>query len=367
MHCTYKGEQFTDGQQVFIKEQPCLSCTCRRAILQCYLRVCPPIVSLEAHKRIHGSDSSSSTSTCQLVKDASQCCPSIRCGDTVSSAQEGLSSPPAISMFPMTTDRSLPAVPSASSRTSSASSEQDVSSSSDYPVITRDRSATGSTDMSESASMDILRTTSNSPTRLTTEKDAQLPKLTVINGFNGQRDSILLITSDPMSQNSIQRTGNLQNSSKLAITTLENNEALLDTILETVYTSATGSKLSGLNLQGSCLLNGSLYMEGSAVMPSQSLFPTSASSDQLACLYCYCIRQRVMCVRPKCHLSISGCTPKYDSEFACCPTSYSCADSYPPASTSGLLSAITNLANQKYNPQSQEQSSANISQPIKQR
>lgn len=31
-----------------------------------------------------------------------------------------------------------------------------------------------------------------------------------------------------------------------------------------------------------------------------------------------------MCIRPRCHLSILGCLPRYANEFACCPTSYAC-------------------------------------------
>lgn len=48
------------------------------------------------------------------------------------------------------------------------------------------------------------------------------------------------------------------------------------------------------------------------------------------CEYCYCIRGKKMCIRPRCHLSILGCMPMYTSEYACCPTSYVCGNSpYP--------------------------------------
>lgn len=44
------------------------------------------------------------------------------------------------------------------------------------------------------------------------------------------------------------------------------------------------------------------------------------------CEYCYCIRGKKMCIRPRCHLSILGCLPRYSSEWACCPTSYACGE-----------------------------------------
>ena len=69
-----------------------------------------------------------------------------------------------------------------------------------------------------------------------------------------------------------------------------------------------------LLLLSGCHLNGSLYAEGSAVMSSAF------------CEYCYCIRGKKMCIRPRCHLSILGCLPRYSSEYACCPTSYSCGE-----------------------------------------
>lgn len=61
-----------------------------------------------------------------------------------------------------------------------------------------------------------------------------------------------------------------------------------------------------------CHLNGTIYAEGSAVMSTSF------------CEYCYCIRSKRMCIRPRCHLSILGCLPRYTSEYACCPTSYVC-------------------------------------------
>uniref|UniRef100_T1KTK7 VWFC domain-containing protein n=1 Tax=Tetranychus urticae TaxID=32264 RepID=T1KTK7_TETUR len=68
-----------------------------------------------------------------------------------------------------------------------------------------------------------------------------------------------------------------------------------------------------------CYLNSTLYAEGSAVMSSSY------------CEYCYCIRGKKMCIRPRCHLAILGCIPRYTSEYACCPTSYICGNSPNPS------------------------------------
>ncbi|GLG94999.1 Uncharacterized protein GBIM_02063, partial [Gryllus bimaculatus] len=61
-----------------------------------------------------------------------------------------------------------------------------------------------------------------------------------------------------------------------------------------------------------CAANGTVYAEGSA-MASSSL-----------CEYCYCIRGRQRCVRPRCLLPLAGCTPRY-KQHACCPAHYDCS------------------------------------------
>ncbi|GFY60503.1 uncharacterized protein TNIN_88701 [Trichonephila inaurata madagascariensis] len=61
-----------------------------------------------------------------------------------------------------------------------------------------------------------------------------------------------------------------------------------------------------------CFSRGYKYTEGMAM-----LSPTK-------CEYCYCIGGQQMCVRPKCHLSIEGCVPRYQSGYTCCPSHYNC-------------------------------------------
>lgn len=274
----------------------------------------------------------STNSTCKLVKEPNQCCPTIRCGTQQDpNAAASQSSTTTVNQRQSTADQS-------------SSNDNDVSSSSEHSVVVSNRSMADSSseNMSPAAAS---RTTATTNMESEPRDPHQLPKLTVINGFNGQRDSILLITSNP--QNSLQRSSmNGSSSTGLTATTIDsshNNGALLDALLETVYTSATGSQLNGFNLQGSCLLNGSLYVEGSAVMPPKASGSNENNKNHnSACQYCYCIRQRVMCVKPKCHLSISGCVPKYNNEFACCPTSYSCTSPSSPATASALLAAMAN-------------------------
>ncbi|KAG8200441.1 hypothetical protein JTE90_000524 [Oedothorax gibbosus] len=66
------------------------------------------------------------------------------------------------------------------------------------------------------------------------------------------------------------------------------------------------------NSTGYCISRGYKYLEGMAM-----LSPTK-------CEYCYCIGGQQMCVRPKCHLSIEGCVPRYQSGYTCCPSHYNC-------------------------------------------
>ncbi|CAL1271351.1 unnamed protein product [Larinioides sclopetarius] len=61
-----------------------------------------------------------------------------------------------------------------------------------------------------------------------------------------------------------------------------------------------------------CFSRGYKYSEGMAM-----LSPTK-------CEYCYCIGGQQMCVRPKCHLNIEGCVPRYQSGYTCCPSHYNC-------------------------------------------
>ncbi|GIY16189.1 uncharacterized protein CEXT_203431 [Caerostris extrusa] len=66
------------------------------------------------------------------------------------------------------------------------------------------------------------------------------------------------------------------------------------------------------NSSGYCYSRGYKYAEGMAM-----LSPTK-------CEYCYCIGGQQMCVRPKCHLNIEGCVPRYQSGYTCCPSHYNC-------------------------------------------
>ncbi|KAG8189669.1 hypothetical protein JTE90_022484 [Oedothorax gibbosus] len=66
------------------------------------------------------------------------------------------------------------------------------------------------------------------------------------------------------------------------------------------------------DIPGGCLVNGTLYGDGSAMISSSF------------CEYCFCIRGKTTCLKPKCDLFIEGCKPLYDSNFSCCPSRYEC-------------------------------------------
>nr|XP_973867.3 PREDICTED: uncharacterized protein LOC662691 isoform X2 [Tribolium castaneum] len=69
-----------------------------------------------------------------------------------------------------------------------------------------------------------------------------------------------------------------------------------------------------------CVVNGSVYGPGSAM--DSSTF----------CEYCYCLRGKQICVKPKCLLPVDGCVPMYE-ETNCCPVHYNCTYDTPSTST----------------------------------
>lgn len=357
MTCIHKGRQYQHGQQVPIEDQPCLSCTCKRAILQCYLRVCPPVLSVEAHRRqMAATATDGQTRKCRLVKEPHQCCPTTKCepmdgssdskfNSTMQNQSQYQNQQPArasdLNVVSIHSHQQVAAVSGSfldGNYTNLASSTRDERSGSGQHQLVANRSISAGQDGN---SNDLMTQASQVTTSASILNDSsQLPKLTVINGPAGQRDSILLITSNPNGSTATARLP-ANPSSQLAVTgggggqsREQNSGAILDALLEAVYSSA--AQLNGLNLQGSCMINGSLYIEGSAVIPEGNAH----------CQYCYCIRQKVMCVRPKCHLYISGCNAKYDTEFACCPTSYSCTSTLSGNENSNELAAVAARATQ---------------------
>lgn len=274
--CIHKGRFYKNGQTVPIDDQPCLSCTCRRSILQCFLRVCPPVISLEAQKRVHDNVPQSSEK-CRLVKEPNQCCPVVKCDY---SEEERL-------------NKAL---------IYSASEPVLDSSNRNYPSSAVNISAQ---DLIKPTSI-IIQPTTMDPSSEDLGSSKIEPDLTLT---ERTKDSLFLINSNPNSHDD-HIDGLLRNSTRNAM-----SNALLDALVEAAYSSA--AQASGINMQGSCMVNGSLYIEGSAVLTGTNNY----------CQYCYCIRQKIMCVRPKCQLYISGCNPRYSSEFACCPMSYDCGSS----------------------------------------
>ncbi|KZS06181.1 Uncharacterized protein APZ42_030437 [Daphnia magna] len=68
---------------------------------------------------------------------------------------------------------------------------------------------------------------------------------------------------------------------------------------------------SGSDKQG-CVDSGTLYADGSAMMTSST------------CEYCFCLKGKQTCVKPRCaEPELEGCTPRF-RDLACCPTHYDC-------------------------------------------
>ena len=67
-----------------------------------------------------------------------------------------------------------------------------------------------------------------------------------------------------------------------------------------------------LFIMSGCVEEGTLYAEGSAMMTSST------------CEYCFCLKGKQACVKPRCAEPIlEGCIPRF-RDLACCPTHYDC-------------------------------------------
>ena len=54
--------------------EPCLNCTCRKGVLLCFLRVCPTLIQ------------SNPNDNCTTVREAGQCCPTLKCETLITSS-----------------------------------------------------------------------------------------------------------------------------------------------------------------------------------------------------------------------------------------------------------------------------------------
>lgn len=67
--CYYKGSEYSENDTILI-EEPCLSCTCTKATLNCSLRVCPEFPDPPPRG-------------CVIVQKKDRCCPQLVCGKTI--------------------------------------------------------------------------------------------------------------------------------------------------------------------------------------------------------------------------------------------------------------------------------------------
>ncbi|GFQ77410.1 VWFC domain-containing protein [Trichonephila clavata] len=193
--CAYRGGRYDHGEQVQTPE-PCLNCTCIRAIVVCYLRVCP--------------SPSAPPPGCFYAREVGQCCPTLVCGGD---------------------EKPKPSI----------------------------------------ADSDLRPTF-----------QPQLPK----------DDTTLKTATEAIPTT----TEGVEENSLMFVTSTKPND-------ETPFPN---------DIPKGCLVNGTLYGDGSAMISSSF------------CEYCFCIRGKTKCVKPKCDLVIDGCAPYYDSQFSCCPSKYHC-------------------------------------------
>ncbi|KAJ6216132.1 hypothetical protein RDWZM_007289 [Blomia tropicalis] len=230
--CIYNKHRYDEEENVRT-EQPCLKCICRKGVVLCTMRVCPPVKPM--------TDIETDTSKCHIVRQEGTCCPTVDC----------------------ITDQKL---------------KQD-----------------------DNKEMVQTNLTTNTP---------------------------LIALDGPLFKQTIDHDDNN------TITNRININHMVSVILQTIPSSSFPDKQYPLaesridsrpasephltDLLGAfgkhCLINSTFYAEGSPIISSSF------------CEYCYCIRGKRMCIRPRCHLSILGCLPKYSNEYACCPTSYACGE-----------------------------------------
>ena len=68
--CVYNKQKYLTGEEVKT-EQPCLRCTCKKGVLLCSLRVCPPVTARNL--------TVDRGSQCQVIREQNTCCPTIYC------------------------------------------------------------------------------------------------------------------------------------------------------------------------------------------------------------------------------------------------------------------------------------------------
>lgn len=80
--CSYQGVKYTHGDQV-VTSEPCLNCTCKKGVLLCFLKVCPTLMHSLSNPRYR------STHECQVIREAGQCCPVMKCESTSTTTVTG--------------------------------------------------------------------------------------------------------------------------------------------------------------------------------------------------------------------------------------------------------------------------------------
>ncbi|OQR68511.1 hypothetical protein BIW11_12868, partial [Tropilaelaps mercedesae] len=116
--------------------------------------------------------------------------------------------------------------------------------------------------------------------------------------------------------------------------------------LTSISTVETEAARQNQSIPGACHSDGAWFMEGSAMLrprkePTNSNSSLTVDSIFHGCSFCYCLRGRRRCVRPRCALRVPGCTPRYADPSDCCPVGYDCIASQSMTTDTGESARVT--------------------------
>ncbi|KFM56948.1 Kielin/chordin-like protein, partial [Stegodyphus mimosarum] len=277
--CAYKGERYAHGERVETPE-PCLNCTCIRAVLVCYLRVCPT--------------ASAPPPGCFPAREVGECCPSLVCGgeDLTKPRNQSDSVPDLRPTFQPTPAETTTQTEEDSLVYVSSTQDDDITLFNDIPggclvngTLYGDGSAMLSNSFCEYCFCIRGKTT------------CLQPKCNLsIDGCTPHYDN--RFSCCPSRYDCSERIA-IKEATKA---TEKSTSALPTTIPDIPENSAHHS---------TCSVDGQVYNQGEIV------------PDYRSCHSCYCSDSSVVCERITCSSPIAGCQPIIP-EGHCCPVSYRC-------------------------------------------
>ncbi|XP_022666917.1 uncharacterized protein LOC111252772 isoform X4 [Varroa destructor] len=367
-NCLYAGQKFDHGSFVTTPE-PCLNCTCRAGVLVCFLRVCPAVTMVPEG--------------CFSAREAHQCCPTVLCnkdnentasdddqstnrskdddygddeGTTNNSSSEDIDeSRNAIghsgeqtpfTATPQKSSVSLPATiqlfydaqePASTGMNTTISSENDNKQESQDKLPTTSHVA-GSSE--ETSTSDTSNTGDSSQSLLRTASD----DTTTPRDFDTLIDEHLVTVMASDWAQDTDQNGTSQWSVASAVAPRDDSPLVVTSSLELTSISDVEAALQNRSIPGACHSDGAWFMEGSAMLPPRRTANGDANLTSniifQGCSFCYCLRGRRRCVRPRCALRVPGCTPRYAHPNDCCPAAYNCSGKRNASAVEGSDGAI---------------------------